>query len=185
MSRREVQLVLLCEDAQHEAFARRLLGEQGWVARQIRVEKAPSAKQSAEQWVRQRYPSELQALRRRPHIARALIVMVDADTNTYDERLCELDDALRAASCEVRTPKEPVPIIVPRRNIETWIAYLGGSEVDEVTEYPKLRRERECAPAVRQLKAMCDSGTLRDPAPPSLQQACNEYRKRMPQTRSG
>lgn len=43
MSRR-VQLVLLCEDNQHEAFARRFLNAMGWETRAMRVEKAPGGR---------------------------------------------------------------------------------------------------------------------------------------------
>jgi hypothetical protein len=32
-------------------------------------------------------------------------------------------------------------VIVPRRNIETWLEYLGGTAVDENTTYRKLKRE--------------------------------------------
>jgi hypothetical protein len=53
MSIRRVKIVLLCEDSQHEAFARRFLGGMGWNTREIRVEKSPSAGGSAEQWVRE------------------------------------------------------------------------------------------------------------------------------------
>jgi len=59
MSSRRVQIVLLCEDSQHEAFVRRFLVGMGWETRGMRVEKSPSAGGSAEQWVRIRFPKEL------------------------------------------------------------------------------------------------------------------------------
>ncbi len=59
MSIRRVKIVLLCEDSQHEAFARRFLKGMGWNTRELRVEKSPSASGSAEQWVREEFPNEL------------------------------------------------------------------------------------------------------------------------------
>jgi hypothetical protein len=72
-----------------------------------------------------------------------------------------------------------VAFIVPRRNVETWIAYLGGDLVDEAIAYPKLERPRDCAESVRQLNEMCRHGLLRDPAPASLEAACSEYQERI------
>lgn len=53
MSIRRVRIVLLCEDSQQEAFTRRFLEGMGWDTRELRIEKSPSAKGSAEQWVRE------------------------------------------------------------------------------------------------------------------------------------
>ena len=57
MSRR-VQIVLLCEDQQQQAFMRRFLVRTGWETRNIRVEMAPRGRCSAE-FVRNRFPKEL------------------------------------------------------------------------------------------------------------------------------
>ena len=171
MAVRKAKLVLLCEDSQHEAFVRRFLEAAGWDRRAIRVEKAQRG--SGEQWVRQRYPVELRARRSGP--ATALVVVVDGDGRTVAQRLQELNASCRSENVATRDAGEPVAIFVPCRNIETWIAYLDGDSVDEQRAYPRLRRERDCAPAVRSLKAMCDAASLRPPVVPSLQAACTEY----------
>lgn len=179
MTRRRPQLVLLCEDSQHEAFARRFLVAAGWGRDKIiRVEKC--AEGCGEQWVRRRYPDEVKHLRRHPELTRALVVIIDADVGTCDARFRALELALSEAGQEERRPEEPIAIFVPRRNIETWISYLDGAEVDEVNAYPKLDRERACRDAVKALKAMCDGQALRAPAPDSLQRACVEYAERLP-----
>ena len=178
MTRRRVRLILLCEDSQHEAFARRFFERAGWHGRAIRVLKSPQGRGAGEQWVRERFPEELKALRR-SHVAAVLVVMVDADRSTVQGRIEAFDAVCGHAGVPVRGATEPVAVFVPRRSIETWIAYLAGDSVNERDAYPKLARERECKEAVRILKSMCDGGELREPAPPSLVAACTEYRTRV------
>ncbi len=177
MSRR-AQLILLCEDAQHEAFLRRFFKRAGWHARAMRVERSPQGRGAGEQWVRERYPQELGALRR-SHVSASIAVMIDADRSTIADRLEALDGACRQAGIPPRASGEPVAVFVPQRNVETWIEYLKDNDVNETDVYPKLGRERECAEPVRRLKAMCDAGELREPAPPSLVAACTEYQTRV------
>lgn len=178
MSKRRAQLVLLCEDRQHEAFLRRFLEADGWHPRSFRVERNPRPG-SAEQWVRTRYPDELRKLRAAPHVAKGLIVCVDEDKRGTGSREEQLAEALTAQGMQAVSTDEKVLRVVPARNIETWIAYLDGKDVDEATSYPKLRFQSECGPMVRALKDMCDAGGLRQPAPPSLERACIEYKVRL------
>jgi hypothetical protein len=178
MSKRRVQLVLLCEDRQHEAFLRRFLEADGWHPRSFRVERCPDRK-CAEQWVRARYPEELRKLRAAPHVSKGLVVCVDEDKKGAGRREEQLAEALTAQGMKAVSPHEKVLHAVPARNIETWIAYLDGTDVDEATEYPKLPFERECGPRVLLLKRMWDAGSLRQPAPSSLERAGIEYRARL------
>lgn len=179
---RNVQLVLLCEDTQHEAFARRFLEKAGWSTRRLRVEKPPPARGSAAQFVRERFPKELKAYRsHRQRVAEGLVVVVDGDDRGVDARLDELAEACRAQGVTPRQIDNRVAIIVPTWNIETWFAYLSGSDVDETKrDYPRLNRPRDCQEHVNQLQEMCRQGALRQPSPPSLDAACEEYRSRLP-----
>ena len=71
-------------------------------------------------------------------------------------------------------------VFIPTWNIETWFAYLDGATVDEArSDYPRLTRERECQRHVDALTGMCRAGALRQPSPPSLGRACDEYRTRL------
>ncbi len=171
---RQVKLVILCEDKQHAAFIRRFFGSAGWNLNEIRVEKNSMGQGSGEQWVRTRFPKELQEIRRR-HVRSALITMIDADNQSIEDRFSGLDSECAKAGISSRNQDDPVAVFIPRRNIETWIEYLSENEVDEWETYPKLTRERECADQVRKLKEMCDTGNLRPPAPQSLEIACEEY----------
>ena len=178
---RNVQLILLCEDSQHEAFARRFLMKAGWSQRQVRVIKAPPGKGAAEQFVRERYPVELAANRSQRHrVARGLVVVIDGDRSGVVGRITELDQACRKREIKPRAGDEPVAIFVPTWNIQTWLAYLDGRTVDENRDdYPRLPRERDCQRHVRILYDMCQEAVLRQPSPPSLDAACEEYQTRL------
>jgi len=176
---RRVQLVLLCEDSQHEAFSRRFLSAAGWETRAMRVEKAPAGRGAGEQFVRLQFPKELRAHRSRP-ARQALVIMVDGNSVGVEGRARELGQACRDADVPEREADEAVAVFVPTWNIETWLAYLDGADVDEGRgDYPKLDRERDCQRHVNVLTETCKTGALREPSPPPLQAACVEYAARL------
>ena len=171
-----VSLTLLCEDSQTDAFVRRFLKRRNFGPRDIRTLPLPAGNQSGEQWVRERYPTELKAIRTRQRAY--LIVVTDADAFSTGTRRAQLDAACEAKQVPQRGDHDPVLVIIPRRNIETWLAYLGGTDVDEDTTYPRLNRERDCAGQAAELYRMChEAQRLDDGAPPSMQEACAEYGK--------
>ena len=172
-----VRVTLLCEDSQTDAFARRFLKLRNFRGRDIRTLPLPHGNQSGEQWVRETYPRELRAIRQTQGAA-YLIVVTDADDNSTEARRAQLDEECDRHGVPRRNNGDPAIVVVPRRNIETWLAYLDGADVDECTRYPRLRRERDCIEHARHLYAMChETQRLRSPAPPSLQEACEEYRR--------
>ena len=178
-ARRRVQYVLVCEDEQHEAFARRFLKRMKVVKdpHQLRVERPSWG--SADRFVRETYVKELVA-HRRAHAARGLVVLIDGDRLGVGGRLRELDDACARAGVPARTPQDLVAIFVPTWNIETWLEYLEGRDVDEgLKDYPKLTRARQCNAQVARLAEMCARRSLRPPAPDSLRAACSEYDARL------
>lgn len=178
---RNVQVVILCEDRQHEAFARRFLARRGEHFRVQRVERCPKGRGSGEQFVRERFAKELAYYRARKHrVGQALVVLVDADAGDAAARIEQLETACVEANAERRQASERVAIFVPARNIETWFAYLDGQAVNEQDSYPRLNRERDCQRHVDVLYEMCQRKALREPAPPSLQAACLEYQSRLP-----
>jgi hypothetical protein len=151
--------------------------KRGWTRKQIRIERGTPGAGAGEQHVRSRFPVELSEIRR-DSVHRALIVMIDGDLIGHDERLRQLESACIAAGVPPRRSVDRAAVLVPTRTIETWFRYLDGHEVDERSEYPKLPRQRDCQRHVNELAAMCGSG-LRQPAPPSLQVACDEFRARI------
>lgn len=173
---RNVQIVLLCEDQQHEVFARRFLRKAGWDIRELRVEKAPQGRGAGEQYVRHRFPTELVDFRRRAVRSKALLVLLDGDKRGMQGRLDDLDGACTLRGIPVRQDDDRVFVLIPTRAIETWFAYLDGDTVDEKdTVYPRLSKPSDCQRHVDALTDMCQRQRLRHPAPPSLSAACKEY----------
>lgn len=99
--------------------------------------------------------------------------MIDGDNRGVGARLNEIDTACRNSSVPGRAHNERVAVFIPTWNIQTWLAYLDGDEVDEGRpNYPRLARERECQPHV-------PLGTFENRRPRKLTAACHEYRTRL------
>lgn len=95
--------------------------------------------------MRRHYAAELQGLRRRNYLMVALVVVIDADTSTVDQRLADLD------AQAPRTADDRVAIAIPRRNIETWIRYFLAPPVDEATDYKRTRGSDDAREAASRL----------------------------------
>jgi hypothetical protein len=177
MSRRKVAMVILCEDRQQEVFARHYLIQCGVPRTKIRTNICPKGKQAGDQYVREQYPLEVKAHRSKSsYLSIGLTVVIDADTLTVQERHRQLDEALQGSSQQGRQDEERIGIFAPKRNIETWIQYLKGTNVNEETAYEKLQCESFCKPLVEDLVRKCAKG-LESDAPNSLQQACPELKR--------
>lgn len=171
-----VRITLLCEDSQTDSFVRRFLKHRNFRSRDIRTLPLTRGAGSGEQWVRERYPVELRAIRAVQNAY--LIVVTDADSRPTQERRAQLEAECEREGIPQRREDDRVLVIVPRRNIETWLAYLDGEDVDESCSYPRLRREGDCAAHAGSLYRMChETQRRREPAPPSLLESCAEYRK--------
>ena len=173
---RNVRIVLLCEDVQHETFATKLLVALGWHLRDFRVVRSPSGRGSAEQYVREHFPIELRGIRSKRGERAYLIVMIDGDDRGVAGRRASLDAACTERQITPPSDADQVLVCVPTRNIETWLAYLDGEVIDETKrDYPRLDRPRDCRPHVQTLADMCSQQALRSPSPPSLEDTCTQY----------
>ena len=124
--------IVVAEDDRHKMLAYRYLKKRGLSPR---IEVSPSGRGSAENWVRKRFAKEVSVYRRR-HAQTALIVMIDADTGTVEDRLRQLAEALReAGEPPIDTKTERIARMVPKRNVETWILCLNGHAVNEEDDY--------------------------------------------------
>ncbi len=171
-----VKILILCEDKQTDTFVRRFLKHRNFRNHDFRTFPLPGGKQSGEQFVRERYPKELKAIRSKQNSY--LVVVTDADGGLTEGRRRQLDEACDKNGIPRRSESDPVLMFIPRWSIETWFAYLDGNDVKENERYPKLGRERDCERHARQLHIMChEEQKLREPAPPSLLEACEEYLK--------
>ncbi|MDR3698370.1 MAG: hypothetical protein P4L56_01965 [Candidatus Sulfopaludibacter sp.] len=131
---RIAKIILLVEDQTTESLLRRYLQRLGDDNRNIRVRRIQDGRGSGEQFVRERYASEVRVLRT-SHTKACLIVSIDADTKTTSERRQQLERALRDAEEPAREARERILNLVPKRNIETWILCLNSAADDETTDY--------------------------------------------------
>lgn len=172
-----VKIILFCEDQQTNSFVRNFLKHRNFKkGRDITTLLASSG--SGEQWVRKQYPKQLNAIRNRKNAY--LIVVIDADIHTLDYRHQQLKQECEENHISPRNSSDiNVLHIIPRRNIETWLKYLENeNNIDESVQYPKLKRPGDCKEHAENLYNMCHvQQQLREPAPPSLREACNEYHK--------
>ncbi len=168
-----VEIVILSEDEQSACFARRFLKRRGFDLHKLQEEIAPPGEGSGEQWVRERFPRELKAAREKK--VRGLIVFTDADAMGVEGRVRTLERQCREEKIPFRGKEEPVMLMIPARNIETWLAYLRGEAVNEKDKYSKYDAESDCRDQVARLDALCQKGKLPPDPPPSLERACDEW----------
>ena len=178
MIQRRVQLVILCEDRQQEVFARHFLEKRGFTGL-FRTQICPKGSQSGEQYVRTHYLVEVKAYRQNKNrVSIGLVVLIDADTGTPQERLNQLANILSEDSQQARQAIESIAIFTPKRNIETWIHYLQGESVNEEDTYSKSQNnEASCKPYVEKLVDQCRSQSLPNTTPESPQAACGELQR--------
>lgn len=137
------QVIVLIEDDRHKQFVFRYLRRIGLEIHQMRFEQCPPGEGSGEQWVRERFLLEVQVCRRRrAHAETKLIVVIDADNLSVQERLMQLDRKLQEAHADpIRPEAEQIARLVPRQNIETWILCLNHNAVNEETDYKRTRND--------------------------------------------
>lgn len=136
----------------------------------------PAGKGAGEQYVRQHYPREVKVHRsKKNHMAIRLGVLIDADTHSVVAHHEQLEKALADAEMPGRVRGEGIGVLVPKRNVETWVARLNGSDVDETTDYKPKSPEETCAAAKRLIEVLRNApGTTE---PPSLTSARDELKE--------
>jgi hypothetical protein len=171
------KITVLCEDRQQEVFARYFLTSLGIHPRRIYYDICPSGKQAGEQYVRENYPKNVISYRRIAHnIEAGLVVLTDADIMRVEQRLRTLDAALANSEVNSRKPTERIGIFIPKRNMETWIYFIRGDEVNENDIYPHLDKAGEYKSAIETF-ARNRNQTPFDGLLPSMQMACSELNR--------
>ena len=172
-------IIVRCEDIQQRVFIYRCLRENDIHRRTIQIKNNPKGRGDAKRFVLDQYPVQVEAMRRTPHISTAVISMIDADDRTVEERKQEHNNALSKSEQDHRANGEQIAILVPRRNIETWIHHLLGETVNEDDEYQRFRgEERKCAPAAQEFARRCP-GDMHEADLPSLHDGCAELQRIM------
>jgi hypothetical protein len=132
------QVIVVVEDDHQQRLIRRHLMSRGLRRHEMRFTSLSSGQGSAERWVRKKFVEETKVYRTRQARARTeLVVMIDADTLTVQDRYNQLDQALRDSGNEIVGDGEHIARLVPKRNVETWILCLNGRAVGEDIDYKR------------------------------------------------
>jgi hypothetical protein len=134
---------MLCEDQAHERLVIAFLKQCGVISPGRLLTRRVASRLRAGGnigWVFDEFAKELRAFRQRQTKAETLlIVVVDADDASIDDRRRELNDrAIRAGLAPV-SPDE-IALLIPKRHIETWIQALLGTMVSECGNYKSNRQ---------------------------------------------
>jgi hypothetical protein len=171
-------VLVLVEDIAHQSFVRRYLYRMGYQRHDLQFEPLANGRGAGEQRVRNEYAPLVKAYRGR-HARSALVVAIDADTQTVGYRLQQLAQALEQAGERPRGADEPIALLVPKPNIERWILCLIGETVDEDIDtcYPADVSDR-----IRDAAAVFHSWSRPNTEPPhrcipSLRAAIPEIRR--------
>jgi hypothetical protein len=178
MPSNRVRIIVRCEDRQQRCFIYRYLDSKGFHMREVEIENSPKGKGSGAKWVLDEFPREVKALRSGPSASKGLISIIDADVGSVADHKQQHDDALIADKQVQRGSGEKIAVVVPRRNIETWIHHLLGMPgVNETDAYPKFSgEERKCAPAAENFARRCPNN-MQIGDIPSLHDGCAELQR--------
>jgi hypothetical protein len=147
---RGVRFTVLVEDRALERFVRECLYALGVHKREIRIVEYRAGRGSAKQRIDDEYAIQVQAYRRRSTENIALVVGTDADDQTVQQRIQRLGEVLQQAGRKARSPQERIAVWVPRWNIETWLLFLSGRQVDELANHKGQAREVDIKAAARE-----------------------------------
>jgi hypothetical protein len=138
---RNVTAVVLCEDKQSRTVLYRYLKHERGFER-VRVLPLPAGQGCGSQHVRENYAREVRRQRDRS-VAAVLIVHIDADHHTVPDCHRELANELMKSGMDPREHREPIALVVPRWEMETWLHhYMGRPGVVETEQYSNSRGER-------------------------------------------
>jgi hypothetical protein len=176
------EIVLLCEDKQHERFIRKFLRERNVDRRRIRSVPLPHALGGdAKKWICDHFPEELKAYRSKANnINNILFVVVDVDDETVKKRASALDQACQMRNLPPREKSERVVYILPKWALETWILILDGqilTEDEQVERQHKQKANKVISSVTKTLSVSCKNQIALPQAPPSLIAACAEFQR--------
>jgi uncharacterized protein YdiU (UPF0061 family) len=135
MSKRVSQTILLCEDEAHERFIKAFMKRCGLRTDPPYVKSLVASRMQHggnDHWILNAFPVQLHACRQRQKKAETLlIVALDADDHTLEERRRQLLDRVTAAGYDAFAANERAILLIPKRSVETWIRALRGEQVTE------------------------------------------------------
>ena len=186
------EVTILCEDIDQERFIRQYLICRGLEEHKIKDYGNPKGRTVKNNYalIVEHYPDIIKSYRKRKYRNIAVVVMIDPDEDSLDDRMRSLNIALDETEGNLnRDPRlrdEKVAIFVPARNIETWFYYINnnmeGQECNEITDYKDKKMSAEerielaKSAAQKLAKEICPQGVERITLP-SLRYACTELQR--------
>jgi hypothetical protein len=183
------KFTILCEDIDQDRFIRQYLICRGVHKRDINNYPKVQGKkiENNNASILQHYPELIKSYRSKKYQDLAIVIMIDADDRSVDDRIrslnIALDESAGKLNRELRQPDEKIAIFVPARNIETWFSYINGNlDCNETTDYKDLSMETgerikfAQNAAIKLATEICPQG-LDDNAPDSLKRACQELQR--------
>lgn len=131
MPDRVANIIVLCEDQEQQILVRRYLNRLG--RRDARFASVVGKNGCGSQYVRKQFPKQVAVCRGTlgKRTGCLLIVMTDADNLTVQAREQTLQNELKSSNFTAVTNEEPIIILIPKWQVETWIKCLLGQLMDE------------------------------------------------------
>ncbi len=140
-------VVILAEDQEHQNLVWHYLKNcTPYKKKMGRVRKValPGSRRCGSQYVREQFPVQVAACRGQ-QANNLLIVITDADNLSTSERERTLSNELTQKNCDAVTVEEPIIILIPKWQVETWVKCLLGDSVledDPSTDMPAVTAEQ-------------------------------------------
>jgi hypothetical protein len=119
MSNRASKIVVLCEDDEHMRLTLAYMKRCGIQTERVVVQEVASRKQYGgnDAWVLREFPRQLRACRNRATRAETLlVVLIDGDRWTVDQRCQQLNQQLKQENQEELQDGDPVALLIPCRH---------------------------------------------------------------------
>ena len=136
------------------------------------------------------YPNAVKSYRRYATQKIILVVMIDADEKTIQERMRELDEKLDIEKYKLnqdtRLNNDKILIFAPIRNIESWFYYIDTKNINgetlkdndgKIISYKNQYPNADASGLAKKLKEEICLNGLPENAPSSLHHACNELNR--------
>ena len=181
------RITVLCEDKNQYDFIcayAKLLGVDN-----RKITKLPAYNNAT---VLKHYPNAVKSYRKYAAQNIILVIMIDADKKTIQERFREFDEKLDIEKFKLnqdtRYDNEKILIFIPIRNIESWFYYIDTKNIDgeiqrdgdgNLISYKNKYQNKEINVnllAKKLKEEICPNG-LPQNAPSSLHHACNELNR--------
>jgi hypothetical protein len=140
---RVANIIILSEDQEHQNLVKRYLQRAGHNDRSVRPVALPGNRGCGSQYVREKFPEQVKECRgtlgRRASCL--LIVVTDADNLTQTQREQTLHAELQGLGHLPLGHGEPIVILIPKWQVETWIKCALGqtmSEEDKDSDRPPV-----------------------------------------------